>query len=51
MSPEDAHEYAMQVAKEAYIATMDDLGISGEYAEFPGLTSCKRGPFDPSSSE
>lgn len=50
-SPEEAHEYALQAAEEAYCATLEELGMSGEYAGFPGVKGCKRGPFNPNATE
>ncbi|KKG19469.1 hypothetical protein EO98_04140 [Methanosarcina sp. 2.H.T.1A.6] len=51
LSPEDAHQYALQAAEEAYCAALEELGMAGEYSGFPSVKGCKKGAFDPSAKE
>ncbi len=51
LSREEAHQYALQAAEEAYYAALEGLGVSGEYADFPGIEGRQRGSFDPRIKE
>ena len=51
ISPESAHQYAQKAAEQAYCVALEELGMSGEYASFPGVEGCMRGPYRPQYTE
>jgi hypothetical protein len=46
-----AHCAGLRAAEEAYYATMKNLGMSGEYGNFPDVSGCHQGPFNPMAKE
>ena len=51
LDPKEAYEHALRAAEEAYCSALEELGMSGEYAAFPKIKGCSRGPFDPRATE
>lgn len=51
VGPEVAYQYALKAAEQAYCTTLAELGMTGEYAAFPGIKGCMRGPFQPKVNE
>jgi hypothetical protein len=41
----------MAAAEEAYYAVLKEMGMESEYANFPDVESCRRGPFNPSADD
>jgi hypothetical protein len=50
LTDQDAYSMAMAAAEEAYYATLEQLGMDGEYDGFPSANDCVRGPFKPGIS-
>jgi hypothetical protein len=50
LSDQDAYSLAVEAAEEAYYATLEELGMDGEFDDFPDPSDCVRGPFRPGVS-
>jgi subtilisin family serine protease len=47
LSHSRARARALQAARQAYYATLEELGVEEEYANFPDVEGCQKGPFKP----
>jgi hypothetical protein len=50
MDPSTARQVALQSARKAYYLTLEELGMSGEYTDFPDIGESEGG-FDPRVGE